>query len=62
MLTCNMASLGGRSSSPTVTAMKVTVNYTAPLQTPLTLPATGYLSFDGSDSSNPVAATSIRVK
>lgn len=62
VLTCNMASLGGPSSSTTVTAMKVTVNYTAPLQTPLTLPATGYLSFDGSDSSNPVAATSIRVK
>ncbi len=62
VLTCNMASLGGPSSSTTVTAMKVTVNYTAPLQTPLTLSTTGYLSFDGSDSSNPVAATSVRVK
>jgi len=62
VLTCNMASLGGPSSSTTVTAMRVTVNYTAPLQTPLTLSATGYLSFDGSDSSNPVSATSIRVK
>ncbi|MGZ7053314.1 MAG: fibronectin type III domain-containing protein [Candidatus Angelobacter sp.] len=62
VLTCNIASLGGPSSSTTVTAMKVTVNYTAPVLTPLTLPATGYLSFDGSDSSAPVAATSIRVK
>lgn len=62
VVTCNMASLGGPSSSTTVTAMKVTVNYVAPGQFPLTLSATGYLSFDGSDSSNPVSPASIRVK
>ena len=62
VITCNMNSLGGPSSSTTVTAMKVVVNYIAPSQTPLTLPATGYLSFDGTDSSNPVSATSVRVK
>jgi hypothetical protein len=34
----------------------------APNQTPLTLNVTGYLSFDGSDSSNPISAGQIRVK
>jgi hypothetical protein len=62
VITCNMDSLGGPSSANTVTAMKVVVNYNAPPQTPLTLAATGYLSFDGTDSSNPISATSVRVK
>jgi hypothetical protein len=62
VVTCDMAYLGGPSSGTTVTALKVTVNYVAPNQTPLTLNVTGYLSFDGSDSSNPVSAGQIRVK
>ncbi|HET6936672.1 MAG TPA: hypothetical protein VFI72_17645, partial [Candidatus Angelobacter sp.] len=63
VVTCNMAYLGGPSSGTNpVTALKVVINYIAPNQTPLTLNATGYLSFDGSDSSNPVSPTQIRVK
>jgi Domain of unknown function DUF11 len=67
IVTCNIEYLGGSSggsgSGAAVTQLQVTVNYTSPIvlgQT--TLLATGYLSFDGSDSSNPVATASIRVK
>jgi hypothetical protein len=64
---CNIEYLGGSSNgsggSTTVTQLQVTVNYTSPVvpgQT--TLLTTGYLSFDGSDGSNPIATASIRVK
>jgi hypothetical protein len=64
VIACDISYLGGASSgsNTTVTALKVTVNYLAPNQTPLTLNVTGYLSFDGSDTSNPVSAGQIRVK
>jgi len=62
VISCNMAYLGGPSATNPVNTLKVTVNYTAPNQTPLTLNATGYLSFDGSDSSNPVVTGQVRVK
>jgi uncharacterized protein DUF11 len=64
---CNIDYLGGTSGgsggSTTVTQLQVTVNYVSqvvPVQT--TELATGYLSFDGSDSSNPVATGQVRVK
>lgn len=53
----------GSGSSPTVTQLQVPVHYTSPVvSAQTTLLATGYLSFDGSDSSNPVAAGQVRVK
>jgi hypothetical protein len=54
--------LGGPSATNLVNSLKVMLNYTAPNQTPLSLNATGYVSFDGSDSSNPVVTGQVRVK
>jgi len=64
---CNIDYLGGSSGgsggSATVTQLQVSVNYTAPVvSAQTTLLATGYLSFDGSDSSNPTATGQVRVK
>src|SRR5690242_1126111 len=69
---CNIEYLGGSSggsggsgggSSATVTQLQVIVNYTSPfVTTQTTLLATGYLSFDGTDSSNPAASGQVRVK
>ena len=67
IVTCNIDYLGGSSSgsggSTTVTQLQVTVNYISPVvSTQTTLSATGYLSFDGTDSSNPIATGQVRVK
>ena len=67
IVTCNIDYLGGSSGgsggSTTVTQLQVTVNYIAPgVGTQTTLLATGYLSFDGTDSSNPIATGQVRVK
>jgi len=67
IVSCNIEYLGGSSGgsggSATVTQLQVTVNYTSPVvSTQTTLSATGYLSFDGTDSSNPVATGQVRVK
>jgi hypothetical protein len=67
VISCNIEYLGGSSGgsggSSTVTQLQVTVNYTSPVvSTQTTLLATGYLSFDGTDSSNPIAAGQVRVK
>ncbi|HET7872291.1 MAG TPA: hypothetical protein VFL42_07245 [Terriglobales bacterium] len=67
VVTCNIEYLGGTSGgsggSATVTQLQVTVNYTSPVvAAQTTLLATGYLSFDGSDSSNPIATGQVRVK
>jgi len=64
---CDIDYLGGSSSgsggSTTVTSLQVNVNYTAPVVgTQTTLTATGDLSFDGTDSSNPIAVGQVRVK
>ena len=64
---CNIEYLGGSSggsgSSATVTQLQVTLNYTSPVvSSQTTLLATGYLSFDGTDSSNPAATGQVRVK
>jgi len=64
---CNIGYLGGSSGgsggTSTVTQLQVAVNYTAPVvSAQTTLLATGYLSFDGSDSSNPTATGQVRVK
>ncbi|HEY7404966.1 MAG TPA: hypothetical protein VIB39_15685 [Candidatus Angelobacter sp.] len=65
--TCNIEYLGGSSGgsggASTVTQVKVTVNYIAPVvSSQTTLLATGYLSFDGSDGSNPISIGHVRVK
>jgi uncharacterized protein DUF11 len=67
IVSCNIDYLGGSSSgsggSTTVTQLQVTVNYVSPVvSTQTTLLATGYLSFDGTDSSNPIATGQVRVK
>lgn len=67
IVSCNIEYLGGSSGgsggSTTVTQLQVTVNYVAPVvSTQTTLLATGYLSFDGTDSSNPIATGQVRVK
>ena len=67
IVTCNIEYLGGSSGgsggSTTVTQLQVTVNYSSPfVSTQTTLLATGYLSFDGTDSSNPIATGQVRVK
>ena len=67
VVSCNIEYLGGSSGgsggSTTVTQLQVTVNYSSPLvSTQTTLLATGYLSFDGTDSSNPIATGQVRVK
>jgi hypothetical protein len=68
---CNIDYLGGSSggsggsggSSTTVTQLQVTVNYISPFVSgQTTLLASGYLSFDGTDSSNPAATGQVRVK
>lgn len=64
---CNIDYLGGSSGgsggSTTVTQLQVIVNYRSPfVSTQTTLSATGYLSFDGTDSSNPIATGQVRVK
>ena len=64
---CNIDYLGGSSGgsggSTTITQLQVTVNYRSPfVSSQTTLLATGYLSFEGSDSSNPVATGQVRVK
>jgi hypothetical protein len=64
---CNIDYLGGSSGgsggSSTVTQLQVIVNYISPsVTTQTTLQATGYLSFDGSDSSNPAATGQVRVR
>lgn len=56
-------SSGGSGGSATVTQLQVIVNYRSPLvSSQTTLSATGYLSFDGTDSSNPIATGQVRVK
>ncbi|HEX3155879.1 MAG TPA: hypothetical protein VHV32_14725 [Candidatus Angelobacter sp.] len=66
IVSCNIEYLGGTASgsggSTTVTQLQVTVNYVAQVSTQTTFTATGYLSFDGSDSSNPIAAGQVRAK
>jgi len=67
IISCNIEYLGGSSGgsggSTTVTQLQVTVNYVSPVvSTQTTLLATGYLSFDGTDSSNPIATGQVRVK
>jgi len=67
VISCNIEYLGGSSGgsggSTTVTQLQVTVNYVSPVvSTQTTLLATGYLSFDGTDSSNPIATGQVRVK
>ncbi|HST78490.1 MAG TPA: hypothetical protein VLN58_08375, partial [Verrucomicrobiae bacterium] len=64
---CNIDYLGGSSGgsggSTTVTQLQVIVNYRSPfVSSQTTLSATGYLSFDGTDSSNPIATGQVRVK
>jgi hypothetical protein len=64
---CNIDYLGGSSGgsggSATVTQLQITVNYRSPIvSAQTTLLATGYLSFDGTDSSNPAATGQVRVK
>jgi hypothetical protein len=64
---CNIDYLGGSSGgsggSNTVTQLQVIVNYTSPIvSSQTTLLATGYISFDGTDSSNPAATGQVRVK
>ncbi len=64
---CNIDYLGGSSSgsggSTTVTQLQVTVNYISPVvSSQTTLLANAYLSFDGTDSSNPLATGQVRVK
>jgi uncharacterized protein DUF11 len=67
IVTCDIDYLGGSSSgsgsTSTITQLQVTVNYIAPVvPAQTTLIATGSLSFDGTDSSNPVATGQVRVK
>lgn len=67
IITCNIEYLGGTSGgsggSTTVTQLQVTVNYVSPpVANQTTLLATGSLSFDGTDSSNPSATGQVRVK
>ena len=67
IVTCNIDYLGGTSNgsggATTVTQLQVTVNYISPVvSTQTTILANGYLSFDGTDSSNPLATGQVRVK
>jgi hypothetical protein len=67
VVTCNIEYLGGSSggsgSTAPVTQLQVSVSYISPqVSTQTTLFATGYLSFDGTDSSNPIATGQVRVK
>lgn len=46
-----------------MTQLQVTVNYVSPqVGTQTTLLATGYLNFDGTDNSNPIATGQVRAK
>jgi hypothetical protein len=67
IITCSIDYLGGSSNgsggAATVTQLQVTVNYISPVVSgQTTLLANGYLSFDGTDSSNPLATGQVRVK
>lgn len=67
VVTCNVDYLGGSSSgsggSTTVTQLELTVNYISPVvSSQTTILANGYLSFDGTDSSNPLATGQVRFK
>jgi Domain of unknown function DUF11 len=72
IVTCNIDYLGGSSggsggsgsgTSNTVTQLQVTVNYISPsVSSQTTILAKGYLSFDGTDSSAPLATGQVRVK
>lgn len=60
IVSCNIEYLGGSSAGSgggsTVTQLQVIVSYVAQaVSTQTTFSATGYLSFDGTDSSNPIA-------
>ena len=61
VVTCNIAVLGGAKAANPPTNMVVTLFYTAPNQTGLTLLPSGTVSFDGIDSSNPTAGAVLRV-
>lgn len=67
IVSCDIEYLGGSSGGSgggtTVTQLQVTVSYVAQaVSTQTTFTATGYLSFDGSDSSNPIATGQVRAK
>jgi hypothetical protein len=67
IVSCDIEYLGGSSGgsggSATVTQLQVTVNYVAQaVSTQTTFTATGYLSFDGTDSSNPIVTGQVRAK
>ena len=66
IVSCDIEYLGGTSGgsggASTVTQLQVTVNYVAQVSTQTTFTATGYLSFDGTDSSNPIATGQVRAK
>lgn len=67
VVTCNIGYLGGSSggsgSSTTITQLQVIVKYiSSVVSAQTTLLGTGYLSFDGTDSSNPIATGQVRVK
>jgi hypothetical protein len=67
VVTCNIEYLGGSTSGSggvaTVTQLQVTVNYTSTfVSSQTTMTTAGYLSFEGSDSSNPIAIGQVRVK
>ncbi len=61
VVTCNIASLGGPKSANPPTKMVVTVFFTAPNQTGLTVLPSGTVNFDGIDSSNPTAGATLRI-
>jgi hypothetical protein len=67
IVSCDIEYLGGTSggsgSGTTVTQSQVTVSYVAQaVSTQATFTATGYLSFNGTDSSNPIAMGQVRTK
>ncbi len=67
IVSCDIEYLGGSSGGSgggsTVTQLQVTVSYVAQaVSTQTTFTASGYLSFDGTDSSNPIAIGQVRVK
>jgi hypothetical protein len=67
IVSCDIEYLGGSSGGSgggsTVTQLQVTVSYVAQaVSTQTTFTTTGYLSFDGTDSSNPIATGQVRAK
>lgn len=67
IVSCDIEYLGGTSGGSgggtTVTQLQVTVSYVAQaVSTQATFTATGYLSFNGTDSSNPIAMGQVRTK